>query len=87
MEVNIRKSALKDLKSIDKQWALKIIDFLENIQENDILNATKLKGINKDLYRIRLGDYRIIFDNDYPLSINILRILHRQSAYNKINKL
>ncbi len=87
MQVKLRKSAVKDLKSIDKKWASKIVQFLEDIRESDVLGAKKLKGLNKDLYRIRVGDYRIIFDSETSTSISVLRILHRQSAYNQINKL
>ena len=41
----------------------------------------KLQGY-KDYYRIRLGDYRIIYQiNDAENSVVIARILHRREAY------
>lgn len=86
MQVKLKQTAIKDLKKIDKSCQNRIIKFLDNITEEDIKNCIKLQGLTKDLYRIRLNDYRLIFDQD-KTNITILRILHRKSAYNQINKL
>jgi mRNA interferase RelE/StbE len=87
MEITLKKSAIKDLKQIDIAWQEKILDFIENIGNQEVQKAVKLKGIAKDLYRIRLNDYRIIFDYEDETKIAILRILHRKSAYNNVNDL
>ncbi len=89
LNINIKRSAVKDLKNIDKTIALKIVEILENFGEKEIKESLKLQGIKdkKDLYRYRFKDYRIIYDKiDFKDSVNIdiLRILHRQNAYDKI---
>jgi hypothetical protein len=45
LNINIKKSAVKDLKNIDKTIALKIVEILENFGEKEIKESLKLKGI------------------------------------------
>lgn len=40
-----------------------------------------LKGSFEDLKRLRVGNYRVIFDENLVI-INIYEIKHRQEAYN-----
>jgi len=65
----------------------------KQIRKNIILAITKLKnnprpmnvwkiGGSENYYRIRVGDYRIVYEiNDKESKINILRIRHRKDAY------
>lgn len=44
--------------------------------------ARKLKGKLKGVWRIRAGDYRILYDiDDHAKVVVILAILHRRRAY------
>jgi len=44
-------------------------------------SATKLQG-SDDLYRIRQGDYRIVYSiNDQIVTIEIIKIGHRKDVY------
>ena len=47
--------------------------------EHPLLLAKKLKGI-KDVYRFRIGDYRVIFDVSGTI-ITILNLGHRREIY------
>ena len=78
MKINIRKSAIKDLKNIpqkDKERIYAKIEELKNFP--NVSNLKKLTNFQPS-YRIRIGDYRILFDvfND---TIEIGRILHSPS--------
>lgn len=43
--------------------------------------VVKLKG-DDDLYRIRIGDYRVIYEvNDSKQTLQIMRVRHRGDAY------
>lgn len=43
-----------------------------------------LQGIEKGLFRIRQGDYRIVYSiQDQKLLILIVRIVHRKEVYKK----
>ena len=46
-------------------------------EEGDV---KRLKNIEPPEYRLRLGDYRLRFD-DHGDSIEILRVRHRKEAY------
>lgn len=80
MEVKLTEQAKKDLKILDKQIQNKIFNILFRIQDNFYnIDLKKLQG-KPDKWRIRVGNYRIIFEKqkDY---ISILSIKHRKEAY------
>jgi mRNA interferase RelE/StbE len=65
-------------KKIQEQIMLAIINFLAHAKNSDV---KKLKG-HKELYRIRSGNYRIIFSQqDDVLIIIFLDVKHRKEAY------
>jgi len=82
MKINIRESAVKDLKKIGitgkKRIHSKILE-LQNFP--DVSNIKKLTDF-EPAYRARVGDYRILFDivND---TVEIGRIRHRKDSYKK----
>lgn len=74
---NFQKLPISDQKSITKQ-----IDFLLIPHENSDLK--KLKGYS-DLYRLRVGDYRVVFSvNKKIKQICISAVGHRREIYNII---
>jgi len=80
MKISIRKSAIKDLKKLDnhiqerlKREILKL-KFFPNVS-----NIKKLVNF-EPAYRLRVGDYRILFDIENN-EIIIGRILHRKDSY------
>ena len=80
MKIELRKSAIKDLKNISEPFKSKIHHkILELRQFPDIQNIKKLTNF-EPAYRLRVGNYRVLFDvmDD---SIIIGRILHRQHSY------
>lgn len=47
-------------------------------------NVEPLKGVNKGLFRIRQGDYRIVYSiQDQKLLVLIVRVVHRKEVYKK----
>ena len=80
MIVEIQESAKKDLKKIDRQYALKILKQVKKLENYPhITNIKKLKNHYPPM-RYRIGDYRILFgiEND---SIIVVNIKHRKEAY------
>ena len=80
MKVNIRKSAIKDLKKIsnkEKEIIYDTIKALKNFPESP--NIKKLTNF-EPAYRLRIGNYRILFDV-FDDTIEIGRILHRKESY------
>jgi len=80
MQIEIRKSAFKDLEKIDKKERVRILEAIEKLKDfPDVSNVKKLKNFNPT-HRLRVGNYRVLFDVEED-SIIIGRILHRKDAY------
>lgn len=60
-KVEIKKSALKDLKKIEKSFIPQIFHKISALSENPRpAQSLKLKG-SENNYRLRIGNYRIIY--------------------------
>ncbi len=80
MQIEIRKSAIKDLKQISEPYKTKIHNkILELRNFPNIQNIKKLTNF-EPAYRLRIGDYRVLFDVENELII-IGRVLHRKESY------
>jgi mRNA interferase RelE/StbE len=80
-QVQIGKSAQKQLDKLPDEVAEQLLDAIENLAVNPRPSGCKkLKG--RDGYRIRKGDYRIIYDVfDNVLVIDIIAVGHRKEIY------
>jgi len=83
--VEFSKTAVKQLKKIDKHEQKKIINFLKEKIENQstpTLHGKSLKGDKSDLWRYRVGDYRIICQlENKELMVLVLTVGHRKNIY------
>ncbi len=80
-KINIIPSARKDLDSLDKKFFVqiknKIISLASNPRPSHCLKLTAEEG-----YRIRSGNYRILYRiDDKNTMIYIYRIKHRKESY------
>ncbi|MBE0525035.1 MAG: type II toxin-antitoxin system RelE/ParE family toxin [Methanosarcinales archaeon] len=74
------ESAANELKKLDRLVAKRIFKKVSKLSENPYHNVTKL--VNAPYYRLRVGDYRIIFEiQNEILKILILKVGHRKSIY------
>lgn len=77
--------ALDDLSRIDRPHQRIIKEKLLILAENPEAlknNIRRLKGGVENLYRLRVGSYRVIFKKDgMELTILIIRIGHRKEVY------
>ncbi|MEE4357307.1 MAG: type II toxin-antitoxin system RelE/ParE family toxin [Desulfococcaceae bacterium] len=82
-EIRYAKSVRKDLSGIDKKHLEKIKNAVELLMNfPNISNIKKLSAHPLADYRLRTGDYRILFDvsSDEQI-IHILKIGHRKEIY------
>ena len=80
MKIEIRKSAIKDLKPISEPYKTKIHNKILELKEfPNISNIKKLTNF-EPVYRLRVSNYRILFDVDDD-TIIIARVLHRKNSY------
>lgn len=79
--VIVEKSVLKQLQKISQSDYRKIKAALSHLANNPRpVGYSKLK--NRSGYRIRIGNYRIIYEiNDNQLIVLIITIAHRKDVY------
>jgi len=80
-QINISKAAQKQLDKLTNNVASELIEVIYTLADNPRpFGYKKLKGRNG--YRIRSGDYRIIYDViDNILTINVIAVGHRRDIY------
>ncbi len=77
--VEIKPTALKDCKSIDKKTLKNIFNKLAFLSEGLQGDVKKLTNFSPE-YRLRVGDYRVLFETEKD-KIIIYRIMHRKDVY------
>ena len=79
----LERKAINQLKKIPNQDLLKIKNKIYSLAENPLPRGhIKLKG--RDAYRIRQGNYRIIYEvNDDRILIVVVAIGHRKDIYKR----
>jgi mRNA interferase RelE/StbE len=82
--VEFTDEAEKDLARIDKNTAQRILNKLRWLAENfDMIKPERLKGeLWKDKFKLRVGDYRIIYSVDFEKKIITVHLIgHRSEIY------
>ena len=81
-KVEFKRSAEKDLRRIAKEHIPRILEAVQALAENPLPEGNK-KLVGSDLtYRIRIGDYRVIYQFYRERNvIEIARIRHRKDVY------
>lgn len=81
-KIKYNKAALKFLDKQDKKQRLRIYKAIYQLPDNG--DIKRLKGYNNK-YRLRVGDFRIIYDKfDNELIISVINIDNRGQAYNQL---
>jgi len=80
--VRLANSVRKDIRRIDGQLIPKIYARIEALaKEPRPLGTIKIKG-SENNYRIRVGDYRIIYEIDDGIKVvSIQKVGHRRDVY------
>lgn len=80
-ELEFAASIRKDLKKIHKKEVTKILSEIQKLAEDPRPIASK-KLINEELYRIRIGNYRVIYEIiDERLIVHVVKVGHRKDVY------
>jgi len=81
-EIIFSKHVVKDLRRLPTFIVDQIFEQVERLKENPKpTNSKKLKGYT-NLYRIRQGDYRIVYTlEDKQLVIEVIKVAHRKDVY------
>ena len=81
-EVLLERRAERDLKKLSKETFYRIIPKIKVLSENPKpAGCRKITGSKND-WRIRIGDYRIIYEIDEKeKAVKVMRIRHRREVY------
>ena len=79
--LHFSKQAFKELEKINEPFYSGIKQAIFNLAQNPRPQGyKKLKG--RDAYRIRIGNYRVIYDVvDNELAVDIITLGHRKDVY------
>ncbi len=83
--VFIGQKAQKQLEKLPKELYTRITTAIDIIQDEGFsqnLDIKKLKGLG-NRYRVRVGNYRILFETSKNHTIIVYAILPRETAYGK----
>ena len=80
--LQIDDKVLKDLKKIDKTWQKRILSKIKSVLTEDPHSGKKLVGDLSSFYRLRVGDYRIIYAIiEETVVVEVIKIRHRKNVY------
>lgn len=82
-ELAFRKSVAKDLRRLPNKDVKRILERIRALaKEPRPAGCEKLSG--QERYRIRLGDYRIVYQvEDHRLIVLVIKVGHRREVYRK----
>ena len=82
-EIKYSRQAVKFLKSLDKRLGLRILNRIEKLREEPIQHdSKKVEGCREKLFRVRVGNYRILYEVDHKNNlIGIVKIDKRERIY------
>jgi len=80
-EIRFKKSVAKDFRKIPVQDVKRILRRIDGLAENPRgQGCVKLSGM--DRYRVRIGNYRILYQiEDMHLIVHVIKIGHRSGVY------
>ena len=83
-DLRFTSSAEKELKKLPGQLVARIVPRVENLASNPRPSGCKkLKGGDRE-WRIRVGDYRVVYTiDDAGLLVEVTRIRHRSDVYER----
>ena len=79
--LRFKRSVAKDLRKIPNADVVRILTRIDSLSENPRGPGVK-KLAAREVYRMRQGAYRIIYEiQDDLLVVHVIRVAHRSEAY------
>ena len=86
MMVILASSAKKDLKKLEKFTQLAVYKKLRSLEVDSLPQGVKKLSGYKNIYRIRIGKHRIVYQLDKN-TIYIILIRHRRDIYKMVREI
>jgi mRNA interferase RelE/StbE len=79
--VEVKPPARKELEALPDSVLSRVVRRLEALADNPRpAKCKKLKGY-KDHWRVRVGDWRVVYIDDTARVVSVMRIAHRREVY------
>jgi mRNA interferase RelE/StbE len=83
--VEVAPAARRQVKKLRRGVQERIVKAIESLGQDPRPKGVKKLSATKDLYRMREGDYRIIYEiRDEALLVLVVKVGHRREACRKI---
>jgi mRNA interferase RelE/StbE len=81
-KIEWKRSALKELEKLPRPIISKVVSAVDNLSSNPFPQGVRKLMGSESSYRIRLGDYRVLYSViEKRLIIEIIRVGHRKDVY------
>ena len=82
-KIAFKTSAEKDLRKLPKLVIASILTAIDDLTINPYpTGIKKLKGLERPYFRLRVGNYRVIYEvHNQELIVHIIEIGHRKEIY------
>jgi len=80
--VEVETKAAREIRDLPKSDQRRVVAKIETLAANPRpAGSTKLEG-NSNLWRVRVGDYRILYEiRDQKLIVMVVKVGHRRDVY------
>lgn len=76
------KSAAKEVYALPPKVVLKVVEAIETLAVDPRPNGVKRLVGSKNLWRIRVGDYRVVYSiDDVIMVVDVRKVGHRKEVY------
>jgi len=81
--ISFKSTASKEISRLPKPVVKRVVKAIDNLAQNPRPDGVKkIKGSDENLYRIRVGDYRILYIIDDVIRVvNVNKVGHRKEIY------
>jgi len=80
-ELRVKPSVAKDLRNVPREDVQRIVARMESLRDDPRPPGSE-KLTSRDHYRVRQGDYRILYTiGDAELPVEVLKVGHRRDVY------
>lgn len=82
-KITFKRSAEKEIQKLPSSVILKIVPVIEGLSKNPRpAGSKKLQGSKENIWRIRIGDYRVVYLIAEEVKIvEVRRVGHRKDIY------
>ena len=80
--VEVAPAADRQIRKLDRETQRRVLTALERLSEDPRPSGSVKLQTAEDLYRVRVGDYRVIYEiSDRRLLVLVLKVGHRSEVY------